>query len=298
MALSEPRILYGIHSFTPYSRTTQKPFGILKVLAGSSMALTGELVKLNGGSAKYAWAVEDGLIAAEVTLKPKEYPDFLFELFLGKAPTANAAETAGSTTTLTDKKGTVVDGTTGIASVDLKSGSSADLKFASYIIEVISTTTVDVFLQSDIDITRGTDAVYQNDLLKITASALTVPGTSATVEIPGTGIDITGGSGTVDLTTAGLVGDTAIFSTRPNNSKSMDVTIGSTSDLPPEFGALMIGQQRGNGEMMEIDAFKCKGVGLPLNMEENAFSEAEIKVEAFYDSVKDGVFAVRHVTPT
>ena len=291
MALSEPRVIYGIHSASPYSRTTGLPYGILRVVGGSSMALSGELIKLNGGSAKYAWAVEDGLISAEITLKPKEYPNFLFELFLGKAPTANAAETGASVTTLTDKNGTLVV-STGLASVGVKSGSETDVKFGNFVVVAASATTVDVYLQSDVDIARGTDGTYQNDALKITASPLTIT-TATAVEVPNFGVELTGGSGTIAMTTA----DTATFKSRPINTKSMDVVIGSTSDLPLEFGLIMIAQQRGNGEMFEIDAYKCKGVGLPIGLEENAYSEAEIKAEAFYDSTQDGVFAIRHVTP-
>jgi len=291
MALSEPRVIYGIHSASPYSRTTGLPYGILRVVGGSSMALSGELIKLNGGSAKYAWAVEDGLISAEITLKPKEYPNFLFELFLGKAPTANAAETGASVTTLTDKNGTLVV-STGLASVGVKSGSETDVKFGNFVVVAASATTVDVYLQSDVDIARGTDGTYQNDALKITASPLTIS-TATAVEVPNFGVELTGGSGTIAMTTA----DTATFKSRPINTKSMDVVIGSTSDLPLEFGLIMIAQQRGNGEMFEIDAYKCKGVGLPIGLEENAYSEAEIKAEAFYDSTQDGVFAIRHVTP-
>lgn len=295
MALSEPRIVFGIHSATPYSRSTGLPYGILKVLGGSSISMAGEMIKLNGGSSRYPWAIENGLITAEITLKPREYPDFLWTLFLGKAPTANSAETGGSVTTLTQKSGsTLVNASTGIASVGIESGEEADLKFGNYVVKAVSSTTVDVYLASDVDISRGDDLTYQDDNLKITASPLTIPGTSATVSIPNTGLEFTGGSGTVSFT----ADETATFTTRPINDKSMDVVIGSTEDLPIEFGMIMITQQRSNGEMFEIDAHRCKGIGMPLNFEENAFSEAEIPVEAFYDQTVDKVLTFRHVTPT
>ncbi len=295
MALSESRTIFGIHSFAPYNRSTRKPFGILKVLAGSSLALNGELIKLSGGSSRYPFAVEDGLVEAIINLKPKEYPDFLFELFLGKAPTANAAEANGTTTTITNRNGTsTVDATLGIASVSVESGNEADVKFANYMVSVISATTVDLFANSDVNFGRGADLVYQDDLLKVTATALTIPNTGATVSIPNTGLEFTGGSGTVLM----VVGDSATFTSRPQNDKSMDVSIGSTNDTPAEFGCVMVASQRGNKEMYEIEAFKCKGVGMPLSLEENAFSEAEIPIQAFYDSALDKVFDVRHVTPT
>jgi len=50
--------------------------------------------------------------------------------------------------------------------------------------------------------------------------------------------------------------------------------------------------------MVEFDLFRCKGIGLPIGLEENAFSEAEVTVEAFYDAVKNAVFKMRHVVAT
>lgn len=293
MALSDPRSFFGVHSVSPYSRTTGEFYGILKVLKGSSLTLQGETIDLMGGSSKYPWASEDGAITGELSLKPSEYPDFLYELFLGKAPTANSAETSGNASAPTNKKGTsVVNATTGITAT-LTVGTAADLKFGKYVIKAASSTTVDVYFSSDADLGRGANGTYQNDLLKITASALTVVAATPTA-IPNFGLSVNGGSGTIGMTT----GDTATFEVRPVNSKSMTVTIGGVSDqLFPEFGAIIMGQKRGNQEMVELDALRVKGVGLPINFEYNAWSEAEVKAKLLYDSTQDGVFKVRHVTP-
>jgi len=298
MALSDPRGIFGVHSFSPYNVTSGDFYGTVKVLDSSNLVLSGETIDLTGGSNKYPWAVEDGLISSEMSLAFSQYEDFLFEIFMGKSPTSNAAEASGSVTALANKSGTVINATTGIASIGLKSGSSADLKFGKFIIEVISGTTVDVFLSSDADITRGTDGTYQNDLLKVTSSALTVPDTGGAVEIPGFGVEIIGGSGTVNLETAGAIGDTAGFSTRPVNTKSMDVTIGGTADTIPEFGAIIMAQSRGNGEMFEIDAFRCKAIGLPIGFTKKEWSSAEVTAKLIYDSTRNGVFSIRHVTPS
>jgi len=178
MALSAPRSIFGIHSVSPYSRTDGTFYGELRVLENSSIGLTSELISLQGGSNKFDWSTEVGSFTSEMSLSFSEYPDFVFELFAGNAPTANAAESNGSVTTLTDKLGTVVNATTGIASIGILSGSEADLKFGKYVVKVISGTTVDVFFSSDLDIGRGTDGTMQNDLLKVTASALTIPNTA------------------------------------------------------------------------------------------------------------------------
>lgn len=291
MALSNPRSIFGVHSVAPYNITTREYYGILKVLASSSLNFSGELVPLNGGSSKWPWHVEDGLITAEMSLTFREYPDFVFELFLGKAPTENAAEASGSVTALA---GDIVDATTGVASVGVETGQEADVKFARYVIKATGADTVAVYAASDIDFARGDDLEYQDDLLKITESDLTIPDSGGTVSIPNTGLELTGGSGTVALTT----GDTGYFSSRPINSKSTDVVIGANSDTYPEFGAIVLAKQRGNGEMAEFDLYRVKAVGLPIGLDENAWSEASITAQAYQDTTRGGVFSYRHVTPT
>lgn len=257
------------------------------------MALSGELIKLNGGSLKYPWAVEDGLISAELSLKLKEFPDFLFELFLGKPPTAAGVDSAGTVSTLTDKYGTSVEGTIGIASVAvIPSTGAANLKFGKYVVKAASATTVNVYCSSDIDFATGTDESYDDDSLLV-AGPLTIT-QSANTDVASLGLRFAGGSGTIAMVT----GDTATFEVKPPSTKSMDVVIGGASDVFPEFGALIYAKKRGNNEMFEIDAFRCKGVGLPLGLEENAFSEAEVKVEAFYDSAQNGIMKIRHISPS
>lgn len=294
MALSQPRAIFGVHSISPYSRSTGEFYGTLKVLGGSSLALSGELIELMGGSSKYSWAVEDGRIDAELTVKAREYPNFVFELFLGKAPTNNSAETSGNLSTPANKYGTsVVNATTGITST-LTATTPADFKFGKYVIKAASATTVNVYFSSDLDLARGSNGSYESDDLKVTASALTITSGGTTL-IPNFGITLNGGSGAIAFTT----GDTATFEVRPINTGSTTVTIGSASDSTfPEFGCIIYAQRRGNQEMMELDALRVKGIGLPMGFEENAWSEAEIKAKCFYDSTQDAVFKMRHVKAT
>lgn len=294
MGLSDPRGIYGVHSATPYNRTTGAFYGTLKVLDGSSLNVEGSQVKLMGGSSKYPWAVEQGEYNVEMSLKVSQFENFLFELFLGKAPTENVAEASGSVTTLTSKVTGIVDATVGIASVGLKSGSSSSVKFGKFVVKYVSATTVDVFAASDVDAARGTDFEYQNDLLKITASPLTITSGGAT-EIPGTGLEFTGGSGTIAL----VAGGTATFESRPINTGSTSVRVGgSANQTNPEFGCIVLAQKRANDEMVELDCFRCLGSGMPIGFEKNAWATAELKVAVFYDSAKNGVFDYRHVKAT
>lgn len=292
MALSDPRTFFGIHSFSPYSRSDGSFYGISKCIGKSSLALTGDVIELKGGANRFPWAVEDGFINAELQIQPKEYADFLFTLFLGKAPTATGSDSAGATTAITNVKGTSVVASTGIASVAILAASKANAKFTKYVVVAVSATTVDIYAGSDVDFSRGTAGVYINDLLKV-ASGQTIT-TGANTDIAGFGLRFVGGAGTIAMVT----GDTAVFEVKPPSTKSMAVTIGGTTDVFPEFGALIVAQQRGNQEMFELDVFRCKGIGLPLGFEEKKWSEAELKAKCFYDSTKNGVFSVRHISPS
>lgn len=298
MSLSNPRIFFGVHSFTPYCRDNGLPYGTALVLGQSGFSLSGELASLNGGSNKYPWAVEETNITAELSLTVKQYEEWMMQLFLGKAPTVGAASATGQVSTLTDKKGSIVNSTWGIASVQVKTGSEADLKFTRYVVQVVDAgaETVDVYALSNIDFARGTDTQFENDLLKITASPLTITD-GGTVEVPGFGIELIGGT-TVDFAGNNVeAGMTAEFAVLPPSEKDISARFGGSADSFPEFGAIVVGQQRGNGEMVELDIFRLKAVGLPLGFQEKAFSEAEITAQAFYDAEKNGVFDLRHIVP-
>lgn len=294
MSLSAPRGIYGVHSFTPYSRTDGTPYGILKVLAGSSLSFSGSMVPLNGGSAKYPWAYEEGQISSQLNLKTREYPDFLIQLFGGATPTENGADASGAVTTLTNKLGTsVMQATTGIASVLAISGSETDLKFGKYVIKVITITTVQIYCMSDIDFARGTAEILATDSLALASTNYTIT-SGAVTNITGWGFKLTGGSGSIGMT----VGDTATFQVRPKNTANMSSTIGGVTSVFPTFGAIMYGKKQGDGRMFEIDCPNLKGEGVPFNFDENKWSEADIKCGVMYDASIDGVALVRAITPT
>jgi hypothetical protein len=296
MSLPTPRLLFGVHSWTPYSRTTGLPYGTIKVIKSSSLALTSTLVELMGGSSKYAWAVEDGPIQSELNVKASQYEDFMYTLFLGFAPTDGSAEPAGAISALSNTMGTsVFKATTGIASVAVTSADDANLKFGKYVIIATSTTAVDVYIKSDISIGHGTPGTIQNGLLKITSTPITIVTSGALAHIPSFGMDMVGGSGTIGMT----IGDTAEFSVLPDNTVNVSVNIGSsTGTVFPEFGSICMAQKRGTQELTELDVYRCKGAGMPIGFDQNVWSEYDIKIKCMYDSVKDGVFGMRYVQPS
>jgi len=281
MAESNVIPIFGVHRLQAYNITTGDILGTARVVGSAEIKLEAELKALNGGSSKYPWAVERGLIGSEVTLSLKEYPSFLFQTLLGKTPSENAAETGGSCSTLTDKYGGSVVASTGIATATVKSGSETDLKFGKYLVKAVSSTTVDVYAYTDVDFANGTDLTYQNDLCKITASALTIT-TSTAVTIPSIGIELTGGAGTIGMTT----GHTATFEVRPINTKSRSVVIGSTTETFTDFGLYISAARSGSGVMQVIDCFKCAGAGMPINLTENEFSEFSVTLQMYRDTAR------------
>ncbi len=294
MSLADPRIIYGVHSISPYNRTTKLPYGILKVIGSANLALTSDLEQLFAGSNKYAWAAENKTVATELTAKVKAYPGFLFSLFLGATVTDTGVDAAGTCSTLTNQNGTSLKhATTGIASIAVKAAQKANLKFGKYILKVLTSTTVGLYSLSDIDSTRGTDIVFTDDTLLVTLTIATIT-SAGTIAMDDVGLELTGGSGTIGMT----VGDTASFEVLPPSVKSSAIVVGKSTDTFPAFGALLLSQKRATGEMFEIDAHNCVGGGLPINMEENAFSQPELKMTCLYDSSLDRVFTIRHILPS
>lgn len=296
MSLPSRKTIYGVHSVSVYDPATGIPLGdIAKVVGNLTVNLTGELVQLNGGSQPFPWQVENGLISTETSLLLREYPNFVYEAFLGKAVTEGAAEANGGVGTLTNVKGTsVLDAATGIASIGVESGEGANVKSTKYVIEAVTATTVNVYALGDVDFKNGDDLSYQDSTLKVNASPITVPGSDGTVSIPNTGLEITGGSGTVAMT----VGDTAFITSRAANTGYQEVIVGDASFSLPDVGIICYAQKAGDNSIYEIDIFKAKGAGAPISFAEKAFSEAEIPVQAFYDSVNDGVFRMRRIQNT
>lgn len=290
MALKDPRTVYGIHAVSPYRRSDKLFYGTLKVIGSASIALSSEQELLYAGSNKFPWAAESKTVSTEMTMKVKALPGFLFELFLGATVTDAGPDAGGAVSTIANAKGTsMVSATTGIASVAvIPTTGPANLKFGKYVVKATGAKAFDIFLSSDIDISRGTDAAYTDDSLKV--GSVTLGDTSDTQDVADLGLKFTGGSGTVALVT----GDTATFEVVPPSSESSTIVVGKSDAVMPAFGAIILAQKRATDEIFEIDAHNCVGSGMPLSFEENAWSQPEIKVTCLYDSSLDRVFTIRH----
>jgi len=290
MALSQPRTLFGVHSMTPYNRQTMIPYGQTLVLQGSTFTMEGGLIELKGGSNRFNWAIEDGDIDATLAFTVSEYPNWLFELFGGKAPTQGTAEASGDISAITDVFGTSVVAASGIASVSaIPSTGAANLKMGKYVVKATGAAAFKVYCLSDVDFGRGTDGTYIDDSLEIFSQ--TGASTGSTYDITAFGLRITMGASA----TAMVSGDTASFNVRPINTFNRSVKIGGIADSFPEFGCIIYAQKSGSGALFEIDAFKMKAIGINLGAERKAFGQSEYSAKASYDAVKNGICEIREV---
>lgn len=293
MGLGAPRIIYGVHSITPYRLSDRTPYGLLKVIGGGNLDLSADQELLHAGSNRFPWAAEGKLIKTGLQAKVKAYPDFAFELFLGATVTSNGVDATGTVGAPANVLGTSVSSaTTGFASVAVLTASKANLKFGKYVVKAVSATTFNLYNYSDIDFGNGTAETYLDDSLKVTGSPFTLAN-GATLDIAALGLEFTGGSAVAMVT-----GDTAYFSVQEASSASTVIVIGSSATQFPNFGAMLYAQKRATKEMFEIEAHNVIGTGLPIGLAEMKFSEADLKMTCLYSAANDRVLTITHIQPS
>jgi len=266
------------------------PYGIARVIQNGTFSLEGDTIELFGGSNRYAWQAEDGDINATLAFSVSEYPNWLFQLFGGKAPTQNAPETSGNIATPENINGvSMFDSVLGVASIAVST--AANLKFTKYTLEATAVDGFKLYAGSDVDFGRGAPTGFFDDSLLI--AEFSSVGSSGVLTLTTLGLEITMGSA-IDM----VAGDTAIFEVRPVNELNRVVKIGGIADEYPEFGAILYAQKAGSNAVVEIDVFKLKAIGLTLGAERKAFAQQEYSAKATYDSVRDGICSFREVGDT
>ena len=228
---------FGIHQayFEQISDPTYS--AIAKILDSAESDLAPELIPLTGGSAQLPWGAAPGLAAGTLTLPIKEYSQ---ELLRFLAPWSSDVDTldvdgeaSGSITTAANAKGTsVVNATTGIASITIATASS--LKPGRYKLVATAAATLDVYLDNDLS-----GSSYQNNSGKINTTAITITSGGATSYL---GLTITGGSGTIGFTT----GDIATFTVNPSSSFLYKRKGGLIGTTPIEFKLTIFGEKVNN----------------------------------------------------
>ena len=286
---STPRMLFGIHSIAPWSRKTGEPYGILKVIGGGNLELTGESEDLYGGSSRFPYASEATQINSSLQAQVKSYPDFLMELFLGASARVLDPSPTGEVSGFVNKKGTSVKATTGIAFVGVKSGFSGNVKKGRLVLKATSATQVNAYYLTDIDFAKGTGVEYLEDSLLV-ASGLTVT-SGGTIELDDFGLELTGGGSAISLEP----GDTAIADVYPPHDGASIVSVGDANAQFPSFGADMYAAKRSTGEIFCIRCFNCVGSGMPLQLQEKAWSISDLTIKLLRDEKENKVFDVIHV---
>ena len=298
MAKSQQIQPFGFHQIVAYDPVTQIPYGSAEIVGSAEINRTVELINQTGGSYADPTATDTGAATSEGTLTLKEMPDWLWEVFNGQAATANAAESGGYISTLTNYNGTsVADATTGIASVAIKSGSEALLPFGQWVIEATGADTVKAYPLNSVQFYLNR-VEYADDSLKINTTDFTIVASTATEIVDDNAktlaVEMTGGSGTIGMT----VGDTAIFSTRPINSGSYTASVGGLFENFKEFGLLLHSAVSTKGVMQTMQIYRCVPSGFPVSMTEKAYPEISVTIQPVADPCNNGeVYKIHTIKP-
>lgn len=293
MGLGTPRILYGVHSITPYNPVSRIPYGLLKVIGDAKLDLSADQETLYAGSNRFPWTSEGKTIKTDLTAQVKAYPDFAFALFLGASVTENGVDADGTVSAAVNVQGSsMFDPVLGFSAVAVLSASKANLKFGKYVAQAASATTFNLYAYSDIDFGNGAAETYIDDSLKVAGSPFTLADTTE-LDVAALGIKFTGGSGVALVT-----GDTAFFEVQEPSTASISVTVGSNATQFPNFGAIFYAQKRATREMFEIEAYNVIGTGLPIDLAEMKFSTPTLKMTCLYSAPDDAVLKIRHITPS
>lgn len=279
MPLSNPVTMFGVHQVTIQDRSSYNQFSAF-IMSDFNAELTQEQMKLQGGSSPYPWDTAPGFAESTIGLTFMQYDLALLKYLAGyNATNANFTEdadgdAAGAFTSLSNKVGTsIANATTGIASATAVS--SANPVFGEYLIKATGSAAVDVYLNNNLD---GVD--YINDSLKITSAPLTIT-TGAPVTIPNTNTRLTGGSGTIGLTTA----DIATFSSKPINTYNYEYKGGAPGSSNPEFRLTVFLEKLGSNKYRVLDFPRVKANGISFKSSPKEWASCESEIIALYDSV-------------
>jgi hypothetical protein len=229
---------FGIHQVYFQQLSDPTYSAIAKILDSAESDLAAELIPLTGGSAQLPWGAAPGTAAGTITLPIREYsPELLRFLapWSADVDTLDAdGEASGSVSTPVNAKGTsVIDSTTGIATIAV--GTASSLKPGTYKAVATAAATIDLYLDNDL----GGNLTYQDNKGKINDSAITITSGGDTDYL---GLTITGGSGTIGMT----AGDIATFTVNPASSYLYSRKGGLVGTSPLEFKMTIFGEKVNN----------------------------------------------------
>jgi hypothetical protein len=286
MALDQPRGQFGVHSLCLFDPDTSLKLSYLQVLGEFTMNFEAEWAELEGGSNLYVWDAEVSKINSDMNLVCREYDGATMALFMGGSHTDGSAESTGSTSGFANVKGTsVYDVSTGLTAVSVTTSDEGDLKEGKYVVKATGTDTAELYCLTDVDFQRGTDAVFEDNTLKI--DDLDFSGGDAVSADFGLTFEV--GSGATNFTT----NDTAAFYVRKPNSSYSIVTFGQKGAEFSSVGVYVAGQRQSDGSIFTMELPRCRVAGMPIAFTEKAWSEWNVTIKALYDSTTNSVGTAR-----
>lgn len=283
---------FGVHSMAAVNRATGLLYGMAEIIGDVSLAFEASSVDLRGGSSLYPRATEIAEIDSTMSVNVRSFPDWILQTYMaGTVTTTAPSASLGTVSALTNKvNASVSDAVLGIATATLKTNEEANMKTGAYRLEAVSATAVDVFRTSTFQSSRGTNLFLDNDTGKITTSPLTIVDAGASpVEIPGTGIELTGGSGTIAFVT----GDVAEFSVTPPHNGISQIDIGVPGNVFPEHELYIYGKQRSSREVVYIHCPKAVCVsGMTYNMSMSDFASTDVSIKLLLDNAQNKVATI------
>lgn len=290
--MSPKKTIFGIDSLSFYDPRTKIFLGTLNILGNGTFEMTGEQVKLKGGSSKFDWAVEQGNIESVINYVTKEYPDFLYRINLGKQPTIIPASQLGSIANMLNYHGTsLMSAVNGIDEIVAIAGKEGNLKFGTYTIVATGAKKIKIYVDTGVDLGRGEAVEYLSDDLAITEELTLIDADdNDTGILEKLGINIK----TIGVS-AFTVGDTMTFDIFPPHDGGMEVVIGGLNDTFPAVGVVIVTQKQANGQIFMIDCPNCSASGLNLGGAEKAFTETPVTMSVAYSSRIRGIARIKRV---
>lgn len=265
---------FGFHQCSFHDIANPAYSARAKIVDSLEIDLKPELVKNEGGSSPVPFSVAPGRTSGEITATFKGITKELVRFFTPWSSSSETEDTdgesAGSITTATNLSGTsVIDASTGIATIALDGSNVSSLAPGKYKVVATSATTVDIYVDYD-----GTGKVtYQDNALKVNSSAITIAASTGTDTL---GLTLTGGSGTIGMTT----GDIAVFEVLPVSDYLLTQKHGIIGGYHREFLLRAYSEVNTRGGINVFEAYRCVAFGnMGNSMMNKDFSSWEVTIQ-------------------
>jgi hypothetical protein len=116
-------------------------------------------------------------------------------------------------------------------------------------------------------------------------AGVAIPGTGGTVDLADYGIRLTGGSGSIAMTTD----DSAYFTCRPANSKTTQITMPDSSDVK-NLGCILVYPKNSAKQQKIVDFPKVAVAGTPFSGATRDYATWEFAGTPIYDEDESALF--------